>query len=166
VLHEPFDKRWRTRPVRGKSFHGIAESAVIPHPVELLDPEKHTSYRTLHFLTELKQQQAYHRGRLLQGGAVTVPSHARYPVLIVSPREELKSGLVDGLIRHEVLPQEFEAGRTAAEALVDALSKFIAGNDDALNEFLLDFQTLPDLSLYQVPRPGLWALWTNPRWLA
>jgi hypothetical protein len=138
---------------------------IIPSPVGSLSPEDHVSYRTLSFLVELKRQQAYYRGLLLRGGTHTVPSHTMYPVLIVSPQEELKSGLVDGFLRTDLLPREFEAGRAVGESLVHALANFMAGDDDALNGYLLEYQVLPDLAHYPVPRPGLWALWVNPRWL-
>jgi hypothetical protein len=138
---------------------------IIPHPAGMLDPGDHISYRTICFLDELKRKQGYYRGLLLQGGAVSVPANTLYPVLIVSPPERLESGLLAGFLRTELLSQEFEAGRQAGEALVNALSSFMAADDEALNEYLLENKKLPDLFLYPVPRPRWWALWANPRWL-
>ena len=140
---------------------------IIPHPVELLDPHEHVQYRTVRFLYDIQQEQASHRARLAgtpPGVATTAPGHTNYPVLIVSPRQELESGLMNGFLRPHILPGEFDAGLEAASNLTHAMEAFLDGDANALDPYLLDHRQLPTLPP-TVPRPECWALWTNPRWL-
>ena len=66
----------------------------------------------------------------------------------------------------DLMAKEFEEGRWAGEELVQALARFMAGDNAALNGHLLDYRQLADLFLAPaLPRPGWWALWTNPRWM-
>jgi hypothetical protein len=61
---------------------------------------------------------------------------------------------------------EFRMGREAAREVTDAMRTFYFGQDDsALNPYLVNQKNLPALP-QRVPRPGFWALWANPRWLA
>jgi len=144
---------------------GYCIICIIPHPESELDPGKHISHRTLQFLYELKGQQAYHRGMLLRGASTAAP-HAMCPVLIVSPPTPLSSRTVHGFLRTDLMTREFEEGRMAGEELVQALARFVAGDNAALNGHLLDYRQLSDPFLATaIPRPGRWALWTNPRWM-
>jgi hypothetical protein len=147
---------------------GLCAICIIPYPVDELDPNDHIDYRTIRFLSSMKQEQAFHRGRtaeaFLQGETNTGPGHTHYPVLIVSPERRLASGLIDGFLQPQMLPPEFAAGRTAAQTLVQAMDAFVAGENEALNAFLLEHRGLPE-PYGKVPRPGFWAMWANPQWL-
>jgi hypothetical protein len=85
------------------------------------------------------------------------------PVIVLSPPEELASGLVAGFFCRKLLRDEFAGGVTLARALLSGLSSFECGNDGALDDFLLEHITLPSIA-EQPPRPGLWALWANASW--
>jgi hypothetical protein len=147
---------------------GRCAICIVPHPIELLNPDDHVEYRTIHFLSTMKMGQAFHQGlsatSQLTGDTWIGPGHTHYPILIVSPERMLESGLVDGFLRSHILHQEFEAGRKTAQALVNAMNEFLAENNEALNPYLLQYKQLPPL-LGPVPRPGFWALWANPKWL-
>lgn len=147
---------------------GRCAICIVPHPIKSLNSDSHVDYRTIRFLWTMKSQQAYYRATAANASAVghssCGPAYTHYPILIVAPEQRLEAALLDGFLRPHTLPQDFQAGRKAGSALANAMNNFLAGDDEALNSFLLDHTQLPNPH-GPIPLPGCWALWANPKWL-
>jgi hypothetical protein len=142
---------------------GNCAICVIPCPLSSLDPCAHVDFRTLKFLSELKNIQQTSRMKVLGTTSSVHPAHTLRPVLLIQPDQELKSGLALGFFRPNILRQEFEEGYQQGQRLSAAMTQFKLGDDEALSAHLLESCGLLPLDS-RPPRASFWKYWVNSRW--
>ncbi len=148
-------------------FCGVCGICIIPRPVHALDPEDHVDYRVLRFLRDLQLEQGLHRAVQEQahpGETLSMPAHTQYGIIVITPPRDLESALIEGFLRPELLWPEFCMGLESARVVAAAMDRLFAGDDHALDAYLLENSDFSDLPA-NPPPPKCWALWANPRWL-
>lgn len=147
---------------------GHCAICIIPRPLSALNHHDHVDYRVMRLLRDLQVSQQQSRSQRssnvdVGGGASVVPAHTHIPILVISPSLDLRSGLVSGFFRPGLLRREFDSGYAEAGRVLDAFRCFEAGDDCALDNFLLDNIVLTHITS-NVPRPSWWAFWVNAAW--
>jgi predicted patatin/cPLA2 family phospholipase len=145
---------------------GHCAICIVPRPLTKLRPNEHVDFRVLRFLRDLKARQLISRNSASKdsSGPISSPAHTFSPVFVITPKDDLRSGLLTGFLYPRLLREEFELGQCVAYAVLEAMTLFISGNDAALDAFLLDNAVLEAVPS-SVPQPGWWALWTHVKWL-
>lgn len=137
---------------------------IIPRPLSALNPSDHFDYRTLRLLHSVCADQAGARAssQLAANDVHSRRALTQVPILVISPRVELVSGLAGGFLWPALLRREYQLGREQGRALVDALTRF-QQDSAALDGLLLENQSMQEVG-GTPPRPGFWACWVNYYW--
>lgn len=146
---------------------GNCAICIIPRRLEDLNPQDHSDFRTIKFLSEMQSCQKQARQKVnnfpSNGSAVTTPSHTFAPILVIQPSSNLRSGLICGFFRPQLLRAEFVQGKQQAESLLLLMKNFETNDDCAMRDYLLDDCVIPQAD-DQPPKAGWWTNWVNSDW--
>ena len=141
---------------------GLSAICIVPQRLADMKSQDHVDYRLLTFLSDMQRRQKQAREKAKNCASGSYPAHTFAPILLVQPRLNLQSGLLRGLFCPQLLQAEFQQGKQDAERLLSAMARFVADEDEALREHLLDHCEIPEAG--QPPRAGWWKCWVNFDW--
>ena len=142
---------------------------IVPKPIKQLDPSDNIDRRVLTLLNSLRDKQeknrTSHDNHFINNtkAAWVGASHTHIPVFVICPGRILTSGLFCGFFKDDLLKNEFAYGEKIGEQYVNTLHDFFSGNHFAMDSYLLENITLPDLASIPEKKP-FWLAWVNRKW--
>ena len=112
---------------------GHCESVSCLDRYQSIDSRCHIDYRVLRFLRDLKDAQMRDRAEVALAQSAqgwSAYAHTLCPVLVVTPMDELRSGLLAGFLCPRLLEREFEEGINRGQQLLCQIESFEKGQDE------------------------------------